>query len=303
MPAQSVRGILSTSADEEAQLNEMTGYTISVPKPDNGLGLQRIVKLMDIRFRRWLTAFLLGGVMLLASCAGQNQTQEPVSSASPSPTGTTTPASTPSGAAVSPQFSNLPRLNGEATVEMVVKGSPIVIRIDGANAPITAGNFVDLVNRQVYDGLAFHRVVREPQPFVVQGGDPQSKDPAFPVNRLGTGGFTDPATNQERQIPLEIKPDGTGQPVYSRTLETAGVTAKPVLRHTRGAVAMARSALPDSASSQFYIALDDLTFLDGSYAVFGSVTSGMEVVDQIQQGDRITSAKVTAGLENLQPAR
>jgi peptidyl-prolyl cis-trans isomerase B (cyclophilin B) len=66
---------------------------------------------------------------------------------------------------------------------------------------------------------------------------------------------------------------------------------------------MARSALPDSASSQFYIALDDLTFLDGSYAVFGSVTSGMEVVDQIQQGDRITSAKVTAGLENLQPAR
>lgn len=255
---------------------------------------------MDIRFRRWFTACILVGVLFLASCAGQNQ--ESASSTSPTPTQTATPAPTASNG-LSPQFSNLPRLNGEATVEMVVKGSPIVMRIDGANAPITAGNFVDLVNRQVYSGLAFHRVVREPQPFVVQGGDPQSKDPAFPINRLGTGGFTDPTTNQERQIPLEIKPEGADQPIYSKTFETAGVTARPVLRHTRGAVAMARSALPDSASSQFYIALDDLTFLDGSYAVFGYVTSGMEAVDQIQQGDRITAAQVTAGAENLQSAR
>ncbi len=62
---------------------------------------------------------------------------------------------------------------------------------------------------------------------------------------------------------------------------------------------MARSSDPDSASSQFYIALADLTFLDGNYAVFGKVTQGMEVVDKIQQGDRIESAKVTQGLENL----
>ncbi|WP_088894127.1 peptidylprolyl isomerase [Leptolyngbya ohadii] len=256
---------------------------------------------MEIRFRRWFTACLLVSFMLLSSCAGQNQTQENTSSASPTPAETVTPAPTATNS-LSPQFSKLPRLNGEATVEMVVKGSPITIRIDGANAPITAGNFVDLVNRQVYDGTAFHRVVREPQPFVVQGGDPQSKDPAFPVNRLGTGGYIDPATNQERAIPLEIKPAGADQPVYSKTFETAGITAKPALAHTRGAVAMARSALPDSASAQFYVALDDLTFLDGNYAVFGYVTSGMEVVDQIQQGDRITSAKVTAGLENLQAA-
>lgn len=65
---------------------------------------------------------------------------------------------------------------------------------------------------------------------------------------------------------------------------------------------MARSNLPDSASAQFYIALTDLDFLDGNYAVFGYVTSGMEVVDQIQQGDRITSARVVSGLENLKPA-
>ncbi len=196
-------------------------------------------------------------------------------------------------------MANSPQLNGKATVVMTVNGSPITIEIDGTNAPITAGNFVDLVNKGVYDGLAFHRVVRDPQPFVVQGGDPQSKDPKFPSARLGTGGFIDPATSKERMIPLEIKPKGAEQPIYSKTLESAKITAAPVLSHTRGAVAMARSQFPDSASSQFYFALADLAFLDGSYAVFGYVTDGMDVVDQIKQGDLIQSAKVTAGLENL----
>jgi len=64
-------------------------------------------------------------------------------------------------------------------------------------------------------------------------------------------------------------------------------------------VAMARSMSPDSASSQFYFALAELTPLDGSYAVFGYVTKGMETIDQVQQGDRIEKASVTAGLENL----
>jgi peptidyl-prolyl cis-trans isomerase B (cyclophilin B) len=62
---------------------------------------------------------------------------------------------------------------------------------------------------------------------------------------------------------------------------------------------MARSAMPDSASSQFYIALEDLPSLDGDYAVFGKVTTGMDVVDKIKQGDRITTAKVVEGLDNL----
>jgi peptidyl-prolyl cis-trans isomerase B (cyclophilin B) len=62
---------------------------------------------------------------------------------------------------------------------------------------------------------------------------------------------------------------------------------------------MARSTPPDSASSQFYIALTELPFLDGNYAVFGYVTNGMNVVDKIQQGDRIESAEVTKGIENL----
>jgi peptidyl-prolyl cis-trans isomerase B (cyclophilin B) len=195
---------------------------------------------------------------------------------------------------------NLPKLEGKATVVLTVNGSPITIEVDGNNAPITAGNFLDLVNRGVYDGLVFHRVVKEPQPFVVQGGDPQGKNPNFPVGRLGTGGFIDPETQNQRYIPLEIRPeydeDQTDVPaiVYSQTTKET-----PALKHSRGAIAMARSQMPDSASSQFYFALADLPFLDGNYAVFGYVTEGMDVVDKIKQGDRISSAKVVSGIENL----
>jgi peptidyl-prolyl cis-trans isomerase B (cyclophilin B) len=196
-------------------------------------------------------------------------------------------------------MTQLPKLEGKATVVMTVNGSPITIEVDGENAPITAGNFVDLVERGVYDGLAFHRVVTTPQPFVAQGGDPQGKDPSVPENRLGTGSFVDPDTNQPRYIPLEIKPQGAEEPIYGKTLKQAGVTQPPVLTHKRGAVAMARSQMPNSASAQFYFALADLDFLNGDYAVFGYVTDGMDAVDAIKQGDRIDSAQVTAGLENL----
>jgi peptidyl-prolyl cis-trans isomerase B (cyclophilin B) len=187
----------------------------------------------------------------------------------------------------------VPRLEGTATVEMTVNGSPITIEIDGKNAPITAGNFVDLVDRGVYNGLTFHRVVKDPQPFVAQGGDPKGN---------GTGGFIDPETKRERNIPLEIMLKDQNEAVYSKSIGMqagAGSPPQVVLPHKRGAIAMARSGMTDSASSQFYFALSDLSFLDGDYAVFGYVTNGMNAVDQIQQGDRIDSAKVVSGLENL----
>jgi peptidyl-prolyl cis-trans isomerase B (cyclophilin B) len=259
---------------------------------------------MQIRMSHWITSCLLASLLILSGCTGNSpeDTATPVSPTAPeSPAASVSPSAvSPSVVAeVDPQFRNLPQLLGEATVELVVKGSPITIRVDGTDAPITAGNFIDLVNRGVYNGLAFHRVVREPQPFVVQGGDPQGKDPNFPIDRLGTGSFIDPATTLPRYIPLEIKPTDADQPIYSKTFETANITEPPKLKHTRGAVAMARSNLPDSASAQFYIALADLDFLNGNYAVFGYVTSGMDVVDQIQPGDRITSARVISGLENM----
>ncbi|MFP4134059.1 MAG: peptidylprolyl isomerase [Halothece sp.] len=188
-------------------------------------------------------------------------------------------------------MSDLPQLNGKATVELTVNGSPIVIEVDGEYAPITAGNFVDLVQREFYNGLTFHRVVKEPQPFVVQGGDPKGN---------GTGGFVNPETNQKRSIPLEITPEGESEPVYGKTLKQAGVGGKPQLKHTEGVLSMARSQMPNSASSQFFITLADVPFLDGDYAAFGKVESGMDVVKNIQVGDTIEAAKVVSGLENLQ---
>lgn len=187
---------------------------------------------------------------------------------------------------------NLPQLEGMAKVELQVNGSPILIEINGTDAPTTAGNFVDLIDQGVYDGLVFHRVIPG---FVAQGGDPQGKDPKF-SGQLGTGGFTDPATGMERRIPLEIKLDGDEKPTYSKA-KLPGSSV--VLKHDRGVIAMARSGMPDSASSQFYIALEDLPSLDGDYAVFGKVLEGMDVVDKIKQGDRIGTAKVVEGLDNL----
>ena len=244
-----------------------------------------MIKIMETKVWRWfvLPVFALLMSMMFEGCATEQATS-------------LDSASDPSNPAIvtaqDNSTMNLPKLEGLAKVEMVVNGSPILIEVDGENAPITAGNFVDLVERGVYDGLSFHRVVKEPQPFVVQGGDPQGN---------GTGGFVDPKTSQRRSIPLEIKLEGDEQPTYSKALgQQAGMPGSSVvLEHDRGAVAMARSQMPDSASSQFYFALSDLEFLNGDYAVFGHVIEGMDVVDNIKQGDRIESAKVVEGAENL----
>lgn len=120
-------------------------------------------------------------------------------------------------------------------------------------APITTANFIGLAESKFYDGLTFHRV--EPG-FVVQGGCPRGN---------GTGG-------SDKKIPLEVSPN---------------------LKHGEpGAVAMARSSEPNSASSQFYITLAPTPFLDMNYAVFGRVTEGLEVVKQIRVGDTMTSVQI-----------
>ncbi|MEA5606149.1 peptidylprolyl isomerase [Nostoc sp. UHCC 0252] len=255
---------------------------------------------MRLKISQFLLSLVLIGAVMLGGCSTQQVASD---TSSPSSTATSTTQTTTEATSISqtssdiPETAGLPRLEGKATVVMTVKGSPITIEVDGTNAPITAGNFVDLVQKGVYDGLAFHRVVREPQPFVVQGGDPQSKDPKVPADRLGTGSYIDPKTGNARYIPLEVKPKDSDTPIYNKPFDA---TAQPViLPHKQGAVAMARSQSPDSASAQFYFALADLGFLDGNYAVFGNVTQGLDVVNKIQQGDRIDSAKVTQGAENL----
>ncbi len=228
---------------------------------------------MQLKFPQFFVAWLIIFALTLGGCTSgiESSNTSPTSAAT---TSTETVSKTTNESI--PSIKDLPRLEGKATVVMTVNGAPITIELDGINAPITAGNFVDLVQKGVYDGLVFHRVVRDPQPFVAQGGDPQSKDPKFPANRLGTGGYIDAKTGSERRIPLEIKPKGANEPIYSQT-----ITEKPELQHKQGSIAMARSQMPDSASSQFYFALADLSFLDGNYAVFGNVIEGFDVVNNI----------------------
>lgn len=188
-----------------------------------------------------------------------------------------------------------PCLQGIAVVALVTSKGPVELRLDGAAAPLTAGNFVDLVRRGVYNGTVFHRVVREPVPFVVQGGDPSSADARVPASAYGSGGFVDPASGESRRLPLELRLNGEAQPRYGELLTSPMATRQLALTHQRGAVAMARSDDPNSASAQFYVALQALPELDGRYAVFGRVSKGMEVIDRIQQGDKLLSARVIEG--------
>lgn len=151
----------------------------------------------------------------------------------------------------------------DPTVVFETSKGTVKARIFVSKVPRTAGNFLDLVNKGFYNGLTFHRY--EPG-FCLQGGDPLGN---------GTGGYTDPKTNSERTIPLEVVPE---------------------LKHdTAGVLAMARSNDPNSASSQFYFTLGPASFLDMKYAVFGKVTEGMDVVMALRKGDKMTKVYEAKG--------
>ena len=125
-------------------------------------------------------------------------------------------------------------------------GRTIKIELDHKAAPITAANFEALVKEGFYDGLTFHRVIRG---FMIQGGDPLG---------TGTGG-------SKKTIKGEFASNGVNNPI----------------EHKRGVISMARSMMPDSASSQFFIMHEDAPHLDGNYAAFGHVVEGMDAVDEI----------------------
>jgi peptidylprolyl isomerase len=168
--------------------------------------------------------------------------------------------------------------------------------VDGYNAPVTAGNFVDLVQRGFYDGLAFTRAEDN---YVLQIGDPPGKEV----------GFIDPKTKQYRAIPLEVMVQGDQKPIYGATLEEIGrYLDQPVLPFSSfGTLGMARPGDDvNGGSSQFFFFLFEpeltpagLNLLDGRYAVFGYVTENKEVLEQLKQGDKIISARVVEGLEHL----
>ncbi|MGD1911424.1 MAG: peptidylprolyl isomerase [Rivularia sp. (in: cyanobacteria)] len=194
------------------------------------------------------------------------------------------------------EYSNLPQLKGRATVEIKTTKGDVEVVLDGYSAPVTAGNFVDLVKRGFYDGLEF---LRAEDFYVLQAGDPPGEDV----------GFIDPKTGEYRAIPLEVLIEGDKEPIYGITLEEAGLyTEMPVLPFSSyGAVAMARPETEvNGGSSQFFFFLfeAELTpagrnLLDGRYSVFGYLTKGKEVLGKIKEGDKIESAKVVQGIENL----
>ncbi len=182
---------------------------------------------------------------------------------------------------------NSPCLQGKAIIKITTNRGEIVLEVDGNSSPITAGNFLDLVNKGVYKGTVFHRVIKKPFPFIIQGGDPLSKNPKIAKTKVGTGNFIDRSNGQPRFIPLEIKLKSEQAPRYRQLITNPGELSQLQLPHKRGAIAMARSPSLNSASAQFYIALKALPELDGRFSVFGRVIKGMDIVDAIEEGDSI----------------
>ena len=140
-----------------------------------------------------------------------------------------------------------PNNKDNPVIEITMKsGGKIAVELDPVAAPITTENFLKLVDEGFYDGLTFHRIILD---FMIQGGDPLG---------TGTGG-------SDEEITGEFAKNGWENPIS----------------HKRGVISMARSNDFNSASSQFFITNADSVFLDGGYAAFGRVISGMDVVDEI----------------------
>lgn len=155
-------------------------------------------------------------------------------------------------------------LSGLHHVEIEVKDcGTIALELDADTAPQTVSNFIALAKSGFYDGLTFHRIING---FMIQGGDPEG---------TGMGGAPDTITG-------EFAANGIENPIS----------------HVRGVISMARSQMYNSASSQFFITHADSTFLDGQYAAFGTVTSGMEVVDQLAENTPVQDDNGTVAAED-----
>ena len=157
-----------------------------------------------------------------------------------------------------------PDLTGKHYVQIdIANYGTIIAELDADAAPITVTNFIKLVSEGFYDGLTFHRIISG---FMIQGGDPLGN---------GTGGSSE-------KIKGEFAANGIDNPIA----------------HERGVLSMARSSAPDSASSQFFIMHQAAPHLDGSYAAFGRVLSGLEVVDAICRNTPVTDGNGSVAKAN-----
>ena len=193
------------------------------------------------------------------------------------------------------EYAHLPQLLGRAVVELETTRGNIDIVVDGYSAPVNGGNFVDLVNRGFYDGMYFNAA----KDTFLQAGDPVGS----------TAGFIDPNTGEYRAIPLEVLVAGDDKPTYKYTLEQLGrYLDVPIIPfNAYGAVALAHPAFnPNGGSSQFFffkfdteLAPPGFNLMDGRYSVFGYTVEGKDLIDEMTTSDKIISAKVIDGLENL----
>ena len=176
-----------------------------------------------------------------------------------------------------------PCITSNEYVLLITNKGKIKLELFGKLAPITVGNFIDLVEKGSYDKTIFNRVINKPYPFIVRGGGNSLKG--------DENKFIDIKKGTIRYIPLEIKLKKNNLPTYGREIDSSSQINKIELKHKRSYLSMARSQAVNSANLQFYILLKSLPELDGRFAVFGKVIRGMNIVDLIEEDDLIIKAK------------
>jgi peptidyl-prolyl cis-trans isomerase B (cyclophilin B) len=184
--------------------------------------------------------------------------------------GAQTPTGDGSTIEVAPASEQEKTLIGKAKgslVKLETAKGDIYLDLYDDKTPITTGSFLELVGKGFYDGLVFHRVIPN---FMIQGGDPQG--------------------------------DGSGGPGFTIPDE-----ADKGLKHLRGSLSMAKTAAPNTGGSQFFVCHAPQAHLDGVHTVFGECIEGMDVVDKIKQGDKITKATILkqsdAAEDNIEQAK
>jgi peptidylprolyl isomerase len=194
------------------------------------------------------------------------------------------------------EFDNLPRLLGRAKVNIQTSKGDMQAIVDGFNAPLTAGAFIDLSSKNFYKDLPINRAEEF---FVLQTGDPIGEDI----------GYINPETNEERHVPLEIRIPDEKDTFYNQTFEDLGLyTETPTLPFaTLGTLGWSHSnTAVDDGSSQFFFFLYEAelnpagrNLIDGRNAAFGYVVDGFDVLEELTKDDTIISIDVLEGIENL----
>ena len=194
------------------------------------------------------------------------------------------------------EFNDLPRLLGRATVNIKTTKGNMEAVIDGYNAPLTGGAFIDLVNKKFYDDLPINRAEEF---FVLQTGDPKGE----------AIGYIDPETNEERHVPLEIRVPEESETFYNQTFEDLGFyTETPTLPFaTLGTLGWSHSSSEiNDGSSQFFFFLYEAelnpagrNLIDGRNAGFGYVISGSDVLEDLTMEDKIVSIEILDGKSKL----